>query len=163
MKEDKFGNVETFARAWMAKRIWRPPFANAIHTTEIAHSLVIFRTGQYQVELYISKPNTQTPMHSHPDVESITVYLTGNLSFSRDGVNFSDNSMYQRPKENGAHALLWTRAEENKGAPHMLRVGDQGGAILVFEKWLSEEPTSVSVNWVGDAIGEEHARLMEKR
>ena len=158
---DKFGDVETFAKAWLAKRLWRPPFANAIHTTEIAHSLVLFRTGQYQVELYISKPNTQTPMHSHPDVESVTVYLTGNLCFSRDGVNFTDNSQYQKAKPNGAHALLWHMAEANKGEPHILRVGAEGGAILVFEKWLKGEPTSVSVNWIGDLIGEEHARLME--
>jgi hypothetical protein len=118
--------------------------------------------GQYQVELYISKPNTQTPMHSHPDVQSITVYLTGNLCFSKDGVTFSDNSQYQKEKPNGTHQLLWTHAEENRGAPHMLKVGDQGGAILVFEKWLVGDPTSVSISWVGDLIGEEHAKLMEK-
>jgi len=161
MTEDKFGTVENFAKAWMVKRPWRPPFANAIHTTEIAHALVLFRKDQYQVELYISKPNTQTPMHSHPNIESITMYLTGNLSFSKDGVNFTDISMYQKAKPNGTHMLLWANQENNSGTPHMLKVGNEGGSILVFEKWLKGNPTSVSVNWVGDLIGEEHAKLME--
>lgn len=159
--EDRFGSVEMFARAWMAKRLWRPPFKNAIHTTDIAYAMCIFRQENYQVELYICKPNTETTRHSHPNVESLSLYLTGNLSFAKDNGDFMDVSMHQEEKPNGTHKLLWARAEENKGTPHALRVGKEGGAFLIFERWLDGEPSSVTVNWEGEYVGEEHVKTVE--
>jgi hypothetical protein len=163
MTTDKFGNVETFMKAWMAKRIWRPPFENAIHTTDIAYALSVFRTGQYQVELYIIKPNTLTPVHSHPNIESISVYLTGNMEFRQADGTFADLSAYQTEKPNGTHRLQWMKADTNYGTPHAVKTGEEGGAFLIFEKWLVGTPTSVAVSWEGELVGEEHAKLMENR
>lgn len=155
--------VEKFKNAWISKGMpWRVPFKNPIHVTDIAYALILYREQNFQVELYICKANTQSPMHTHPNVESITMYLAGDLAFAKDG-NFVDLSQFQKAKENGAHMLLGKTAEVNDGTQaHALKIGSTGGAFLVFEHWKEGDPTSVTTHWEGELVGEMHAKTMEK-
>jgi hypothetical protein len=120
----------------------------------------LFREGQFQVELYISKPNTQAPFHSHPGVDSAFVYLAGNLDFGSSDKTFMDLSEYQKEGANGAHMLLGKTAEALDGSVHTLRVHKEGAAFLSFEHWKEKKPDSVILNWMGEPDGTTHERLL---
>jgi hypothetical protein len=135
-----------------------PPFKNPIHCTDIAYALCIYRSGRFQVELYIVKPNSETTKHSHPNIESISMYLTGNMSFADESGNYKDLSQFQTENDNGTHKLLGAIAEENDGKLHALKVGNEGAAFLIFEYWKDRDPVSVTVHWKGDLVGEQHAQ-----
>jgi len=153
-----FNSAQEFRQWWIKNgRPIKPPFKNAIHTTDIAYALCLFRKLNCQVELYICKPNTESPVHRHPGVQSISVYLTGNLCFAGEDGMFKDVSEFQTPTEEGTHRLLGTSIEANDGKPHALRVGPEGGAFLIFERWDNGDPVSVTMNWEGELVGEKHA------
>jgi len=158
-----FASVDQFKNWWLkAGRPMKPPFKNCIHTTDIAYAMCLYRKDQFQVELYICKPNTESPVHSHPNVDSISMYLTGDLSFSDENGNYKDLSAYQWPKENGAHMLLGKTADKNNGKPHALRTGSTGGSFLIFERWLKDNPSSVTLHWEGDLVGKKHAQTIKE-
>ena len=154
--------VEEFKNAWlMAGCPIRPPFKDAIFTTDIAWSVVLYRAGSYQVELYICKANTEAPFHCHPGVDSFFIFLGGNIDSGREDKTFTDLSQFQRPRPDGAHCLLGFETSALNGALHSLRVGPEGGAFLSFEKWNDKEPTSVAVNWEGEVVGSEHEKMLK--
>ena len=153
-------SLEDFMTWWTEGRYLRPPFKSPIHVTDIAYALCLYRDGPFQVELYVCKPNTESPMHTHDGVESISIYLSGNLQFSRDGKNYADLSKYQYAKPDGTHALFGQRAEANFGGAHALRIGKEGGSFLIFEKWHGKDPVSVTVNWQGETVGSLHDKTI---
>lgn len=156
---NKFSPVVAFKDWWMANGCpIAPPFKSPIHCTDIAYALCLYRNERFQVELYIVKPNTETTKHSHPGIESISMYLTGNMSFAKNDEDYVDLSEFQKEGANGTHALLGTVAEENDGQIHSLKVGPEGGAFLIFEYWKDKDPVSVTVHWQGDLVGEQHAQ-----
>ena len=159
-----WNSVEEFQNWWLTNgKPIRPPFKDAAFTTDIAYSLCLFREGKFQVELYISKPNTQAPMHSHPDVDSSFIYLGGNHEFGEPDGSFRDLKDYQKENpENGAHILLGTTLLALSATPHRLRVGPEGGSFLSFEMWREDKPTSVTVHWDGEPVGEQHIETMNK-
>jgi hypothetical protein len=154
--------VEEFRDWWIAKgKPWRIPFDKPIHVTDIAYALCLYREKKFQVELYICKKNTQSPFHTHPNVESVSMYLSGDLAFSKDDGSFYELSEYQKEKENGAHFLFGKSIEINDGnKPHALKIGNTGGAFLIFEHWKNGTPTSVTTNWQGDLTGKIHAKTI---
>jgi hypothetical protein len=158
-----YNTVEEFAKWWLSHGCTiRPPFKNPVFTTDIAYSLVLFREGQYQVELYICKPNTSSPNHHHPGVDSFFVYLGGNLEISFDGVLTQSLRDLQKEGPNGRHFLLGQFITHPSSTGHSLEVFDEGGAFLSFEKWNTQEPSSVTVNWAGEPVGEEHQQTIKE-
>jgi len=156
-------SVNDFMNEWFkAGKPIRPPFKDAIHTTEISYAVCLFREAQYQVEMYIMKPNSETPMHSHPNISQITMYLTGGCDFSREAGVFVSTAEYQKEKEDGSHLLLGRAMESLHNTEHAIRTNQDGGAFLVFEHWHDKSPTSVAVEWQGETVGKEHDRLREK-
>jgi hypothetical protein len=159
-----YSTVEGFKNAWLkAGCPIAPPFKNAVYTTDIAYSLVLYRKGQYQVELYTCKPSTQAPLHQHPNVDSLFIYLAGNIDFGMADGSFTDLAKYQHETPEGNHMLLGKTAAALNGAAHTLRVYEEGGAFLSFEKWLNDDPTSVTVHWTGEPVGADHAETLQAK
>ena len=140
----------------------RPPFKDAIFFTEVAQALVLYRHGIFQVELYLVKPNTGAPTHSHPGVDSCLMYITGNLEFGDEEGNFENLQGFQHARPDGAHFLLG-QSRTIGVINHSLRCGPQGGAFLSFEKWNEGNPTSVAENWEGPPVGKEHEKVISSR
>ena len=162
MKE--WNEVEAFKDWWIAAGCpIKPPFDKPIHATDIAYALCVYRSGRFQVELYIVKPNTETTKHSHPNINSISMYLTGNMTFAKENEEYIDLSKLQKEGANGTHVLLGSIAETNNGKVHSLKVGPEGGAFLIFEFWKDRDPVSVTVHWEGDLVGEQHAQTIKDR
>lgn len=150
-------------RDWWCKAGWpiRPPFRDPVFFTDNAMSLCWFREGRFQVELYINEPNSIAPFHSHPGVDSCFIYLAGNLEFGLPDGSFTDLSKAQMAQANGTHRLFGKVASVPDGVKHSVRTFGGGGAFLSFEKWNCDNPTSVTVQWSGDPVGEQHAKTLE--
>jgi hypothetical protein len=155
-------NVLEFQNWWIkAGKPLRPPFKNPVFHTDNAMSLCLYREGNFQVELYITQPHSTSPPHIHPGVDSSFIYLAGNIQFNLEGRDNPDVSQWQKPQENGAHVLFGKTVESPDGIPHWLKIGPEGGAFLSFEHWKDKDPVSVTVNWEGELVGEEHKKTIE--
>lgn len=140
----------------------RPPFEDPIYITDISYSFVLYREGQYQAELYLIKPNSRTPTHSHPGVENIIMLWSGGISVEHNNI-FVDSSPYDGLSENGTSKLFGVcgnkLTDENT---HAVFTKEKGGALLSLEKWPEGvKPNSVTVNWLGDAIDTDHQQIIK--
>jgi len=122
------------------------PIGSEVYRTENATSIIMFRQGRYQVELYVNDPLSIVSEHAHPDMDLIIIPV---------------GRMY----ENGwSHA--WGRTSE------LLKAGDthdgnfnnpKGTVFLTFEHWKEGvEMTSASANWSGPTVGTQHDALILK-
>jgi hypothetical protein len=124
-----------------------PPLNEKVYVTDISYSYVLFREGQFQVELYLVAPNTFSPEHSHPGVENIVVVWGGDIGHTAASITTPPF---------GAQAPTI-----KDGSSHELHAGNNGCAVLSIEKWSdSIKPTSVSINWKGDTCGKTHSDLI---
>ena len=155
--------VEQF-RDWYFKNgaPLRPPFHDPVFYTDNAMSLCLFREGQYQVELYITEPNSTSPPHTHPGVDSCFVYLAGNIQFNLEDRDNPDVSQWQTEKADGTHALFGKTVSSPDGISHWLLIGKEGGAFLSFEYWKDKAPVSVTMNWEGEPVGQVHSKILEQ-
>jgi hypothetical protein len=158
-----WSDVHEFKEWWLKHgRPLRPPFELPTLTTDLAYSLCLYREGEFQIELYVLKPDSTSPPHKHPGVDSVFVYLGGNLEFGDKDNIFKSTAEFQFEKENGTHALFGSTAEALDGELHSVRTFEAGGAFLSFEHWKDRKPTSVVLNWEGDPDGEKHQGLWDK-
>lgn len=141
----------------------RPPFEDPIYLTDISYSFVLYREGQYQAELYLVKPNSETPDHSHPNVENIIMVWGGDLNTRIDGVFIDYPAWLNDRSENGTHKLFGMCGEKlTDKKTHAVVAGAKGGALLSLEKWPEGSvPSSVTVNWSGDPVDPLHGNIIK--
>jgi hypothetical protein len=159
----KWNNVQEFAHWWLRNRPIKPPFEDVMFITDNAHSLTLFRDGRFQVELYLIKPNTESPFHSHPGVDSFFMYLAGNIEFGDDNLTFTDVKPFDKPSADGkSHMLYGKTAVAMEGSPHAVRALHTGGAFLSFEYWRDKDPRSVVIHWEGQLDGPTHTKTVNE-
>ena len=159
-----WSNVHEFKDWWFhSNKPIKPPFDMPTFSTGIAYSLCLYRKDQFQVELYIIKPDSTAPSHSHPNVDSVFVYLGGNLEFGKEDGTFDDLSMHQESKPNGVHKLFGVTAEAMDGSIHSVRAFKEGGAFLSFEHWKDRKPDSVIFNWQGAPDSDRHQQILDAK
>lgn len=143
-----WNNVEEFAAWYKVNKFPIRPVDDPVYVTEISMSYVLFREGQFQAELYLVKPNTGSPDHSHPGIENIIMPWGGDIGTTADNIS---------------PALFCGQGPVIKeGATHALHTGDKGGAFLSLERWDdSLKPTSVTIRWKGETCGDEHTKLVD--
>ncbi len=141
----------------------RPPFEDPVYVTDISYSYVLFREGQYQAELYLVRPNTSSPEHSHPGVENIIMVWGGNVHTIQNGKLSDYSEHYKEPSENGTNKLFGMCSQKlTGGQTHALIAGDKGGAFLSLEKWPEGvRPNSVTINWKGDPVDPTHGKIIK--
>lgn len=163
MQIDPSWSVEQFTHWWLKHRPMRPPFVDGVFFTDIAASIILYRKGPFQVELYVSKPETESPYHSHPGVDSLLMYLTGDLTFGKNGkpLDWSEN---QKPREGDeeVHSLFGKYDILAPNESHNLKTNGKGGAFFSFEKWHDKVPNSVTVNWEGEPSGVLHQKVIQE-
>jgi hypothetical protein len=153
------GTLEEFA-AWYKENEYpvRPPFEDCVYITDNSYSYVLFRQGQFQAEVYLVKPNSGSPEHSHPRVENIILFWGGDATPSYGGVPVKIGP-FSRPAANGtspAFGVMGPKITDEQ--THALHTGPKGAAFLSLEKWPEDiKPTSVVVNWKGLPLGDAHA------
>lgn len=142
----------------------RPPQNNAIFRTNNASALVLYREGQFQAELYIADADQVSPEHSHPGVESIIMFLSGEGSTTVNGKEEVDPRPYfNKINADGTSLLFKQKVRINPIDSHGLICYDKGFAFFSIEKWPDGmTPTSVAAHWHGDTTGEIHDKMIKK-
>jgi hypothetical protein len=159
-----WNNLEEFANWYKEKGFpIRPPFEDPIYITDISYSYVLFREGQYQVELYLIKPDSETPDHSHPGIENIIMVWGGDLHTRINGVFMDYPKEFNARSSSGASTLFGMCGDKlTDKQTHAVITGAKGGALLSIEKWPERvKPTSVTVRWDGDTVGLAHNKTIE--
>jgi hypothetical protein len=161
-----YNTVEEFAEWYMRKGFpIRPPFKDPVYVTDISYSYVLYRAGQYQAELYLIKPNHDTPDHSHPGVESIIMIWGGDLNTRIDGQLVEYPSTYNSQNMGDGTSNLFGACSKKltDKETHAVITGPKGGALLSLEKWPNGiVPTSVTVRWQGNTLGKDHDQTIEE-
>lgn len=131
----EFDDLEAFLQWWLAVRPINTPPDNTLIYQKDTHGVVLYRQGQYQVELFTVEPNSEIVPHIHPNVDSFEVFVSGDIQFMRDGVVFDQTTLGDqiRVKPHSWHGGLF---------------GKRGGCFLSVQKWLNGvQPTFVGDDW----------------
>jgi len=134
------------------------PFAGAVSKIQDVTGILLYRKDQFQVQMFAVPEGTIIPEHTHPNVDSIEVYVGGNIMFSHSG-------KYIFPKGE-VQALTGPLGCANKrGATIRVRpndvhggvFGEGGGVFLSVQHWLNGvKPHCVSADYDGLTMGEHH-------
>ena len=140
------------------------PVENGVHCCEDIFGVTIYRHPPFQVQLFITAPNTIIPEHVHPNVDSYEVALTG-MEFNCNGRVVMPMWFNTSQDDINAEAKKWNLA---KGAYNFIRIkpdtkhgaksSTTGGAFMSVQHWLhGVEPTSVGNDWFAEAtMGTNH-------
>ena len=105
--------------------------------------LALHRSGRHQVQLWIADPNSLIPEHSHPNVDSFALQVSGEMEFWVEGGDGKPtNSFRARP-----------------GVKHSAKIGPKGASFLTFHEFLDGDPHSVTEDWIGPSLGKDHVIL----
>lgn len=152
--QPEFNSVESFF-SWYKENGYplNPPADCEVFVTDISYSYCLYRHGRFQVEIYLVKPNAQTPEHSHPGVENI-IMLMGGDAFA--GIVPPQNNL---PAPVNIFGMCAPTLKDNN--THAVGTRTRGAALLSVEMWPEGViPTSLAVNWEGSACGSVHAGLL---
>ena len=131
-------DLEGFKNWWLDCRIIDPPLDNSLVFVADTHGIVLYRQNEYQVELFIVKPNSEIKPHVHPNVDSFEVYLSGDITFMCNGII-------------GEQHYLGTTTRVTPNSWHGGTIGARGGSFLSIQKWLNGvKPTFVGDDWRDD-------------
>ena len=140
------------------------PHSNFIHFVEGVTGLTIYRHEQYQVQLFTATPNTVIPSHTHPNVDSYEVALSGMEFFLDDKVVLprwyaNTPSLAASSNLSASHYEVVRVLPES---PHSAIAGDKGGSFMSVQHWLNGvKPTSVGNDWDGVTMGKRHTEQIE--
>lgn len=157
--------VEEFAEWYKENGFpFLPPQDNAIFRTNNASAVVLYRKGQFQAELYIGDPSCTTPEHSHPGVESIIMYISGDGETTINSKAIIDPKPYWDMKNlDGSSVLFKQSLRLNPEDTHGLTTGPRGFAFFSIEKWPDGiDPSSVAAHWEGETTGDIHDAAIER-
>ena len=129
----------------------------AIYSYGPISSLVLYREGQFQVELFLVAPGAGFPSeHRHPRVDTYEVNVWGHIPLTVNGTRAQPIAV-QRPD---GHTLYITRVRETDW--HGAEILPDGGAFLSVQYWLGmTTPTSVGLEWEGVPTSMFHANLLD--
>ena len=68
------------------------PFNEPLMFVEDITGLVLYRKGQFQIQLFICVPNCYIPRHRHPNVDSYELFLYG-MNFNHSDQSVIDNDV----------------------------------------------------------------------
>jgi len=135
----KLDELETFCVNFLKKApvIGAVPFAGAVSMIENVTSILLYRKGQFQVQMFAVPEGTVIPEHTHPNVDSIEVYVGGNIRFSHSGKYvYREDELF----ENGPMGLASRRGLTIRVHPNDLHggtFGKGGGVFLSVQHWLN--------------------------
>jgi len=134
------------------------PFENAVTKIEDVTSVLMYRKDNFQVQMFIVPPHYIIPEHTHPNVDSIEVYMGGNIRFSHCGSFVNPEPDIQ--KDNTNLGCSKARGKTIRVKPNDLHggiFGEGGGVFLSVQKWLNDvKPHCVAADYNGVVMGEDH-------
>lgn len=154
---ENWDNVEQFGEWFRANGCpFRLPADAKIFETDVSMSMIMFRQGDYQAELYMMKPNITVPKHSHP-MRQIILWLGGWIkAFRKDHPNTA-NANYQTEHSGYMSSVL------EKDTWHAFETTDKGAMLIVLEQWNTKsEKSSATMAYDGEPLGPIHAETLRQ-
>tara|TARA_R110000823_G_scaffold252473_1_gene375042 strand:- start:65 stop:589 length:525 start_codon:yes stop_codon:yes gene_type:complete len=137
------------------------PMKHGLFFYEGISGVVLYRTGSFQVELFLCPPNTVIPEHAHPDVDSYECFLHG-MEFHLSG-EIKTSMQEASEEQNGYPTCLHNTIRVKPNELHGGRTSDKGGAFVSIQHWLNGiEPSNVGLNWDGKTMGNIHSDHLNK-
>jgi hypothetical protein len=128
------------------------PVLNEFHDFGKFFSIVIYRKEQFQVELFFGLPEAkEAEAHTHPNVDSYEMHLTGKTNFHINGEAVEENAV---TPETASHTVpLAAKVFQKVFANDVHGAKPEGGvAFLSFQLWKNGvKPSSVGHNWADHA------------
>lgn len=133
------------------------PFSGAVSKIENVTGVLMYRQGQFQVQMFCAPEGTIIPEHTHPNVDSYEVYVGGNIKFTHRGKwVVADNELKPKGDLNTAH-LRGFVIRVKPDDPHGGVFGEGGGVFLSVQHWLNGvKPHCVAADYVGGVMGPDH-------
>lgn len=130
-----FDDLSFFKDWWLNNRVINTPSEHETNFNGTLSGVVLFREGQYQVQLFIVKPNSVIEPHVHPNVDSFEVFVGGDIEFMCNNEWFKEN-------------VIGNSIRVFPDSWHGGNFGEKGGCFLSIQKWLNNvPPTSVGDDW----------------
>lgn len=156
--EHAFESLDQFKSWWMGTRAFRPPLDGVRFPSSTTAGIILYRFGEYQVQLFIFGPDMVIPAHRHPHVDSYEHYVSGQVYFHKGGKELLPRSAFY-DKDGVAAPLLNSghRPEVRVGPQdwHGAQIGPLGGSFLSIQKW-NGPPGLVELDWVGEPLDDKH-------
>lgn len=134
------GDLDRFAVWWLRNTPVAPP-ADCVNHFGGFTAMTLYRDGQFQVQMITATKRTEVPHHTHPNVDSLEKLISGDLE-----LNVARENSYRR-------GFLEIRNDDD----HWGAMKD-AGAFYSFQKWRNDvRPTSIHLDWMGDAMDERPA------
>jgi len=152
--------------AWYAE--YPPPVPmtppdDGVYCDDIVFGVVLLRVKQYQVQMFIAKPNAIIPDHVHPNADAAEIFVSG-MMFSKKGKTVLNQARIDRRTPEGMSYPHGRIIRINAGDLHGAECSSKGGAFLTFQKWQEgHKPTSLGINWVGKTVGNEHTEMVTEQ
>lgn len=162
---EAFDDLTHFAHWFLQQPIGSltPPGRDAVYDFDELTSMVLYRKGEYQVELFLVKPTTtkmQLPgEHRHPNVDSFEYHLSGDIRFTLNGVQTVPDEQCAALVD-GVSWLCGKHLTRIKPTDwHGASMSAGSGAFLSIQKWLEGvQPTSVGMDWEGKPHAEKQKK-----
>ena len=139
----------------------RPPVNNAVQFYSSIAGITLWQENNFQVQMFICKPNTKIENHVHPNVDSYEVYLNGDVDFYINNKKVVDDKFITGEKNGHSRAYGMT-ARIKPDTLHSAFIGDRGGSFLSIQHWLKGNPSHIGNDWVGKAVSKEHENNIKK-
>ena len=134
------------------------PFAGAVSMIEDVTSILLYRRDQFQVQMFAVPEHTVIPEHSHPNVDTIAIYVGGNIRISVAGkFIFPENTLFAMDGPLGLASRRGLQVRLRPNVRHGLVIGEGGGVFFAVEHWLNGiAPHCVAEDYDGVTMGEHH-------
>jgi hypothetical protein len=159
----KYDELLAFAN-WFQSQPFAIPhcIANGVNKRGPFTGITLYRSGPFQVQMWICEGNTEIPDHCHPNVDSVEVYLSGQVYLR---VN---NQLIVQPQDvseqaDGLSSKFGLSTRIHPTDMHGAKIGPQGGAFLSIQHFLDGKPESVDLDWYGEPVDDTHRQELATR
>jgi hypothetical protein len=153
--------LSTFMHRFFAERpLLQPPSDNfvAIYSPGVFGS-VLYREGQFQVELFMVTPNFHIPPHAHDNVDSYEVQLQG-MSFYHEVAEQLIPEHKEIYDDIASKTGSFIRVKPDH--LHWADAGKEGGMFISVQHWLNGvKPSSVGKDWTGKVSSADHLNQVQ--
>lgn len=151
--------LDAFLADFLAKApvIGLVPLHGAVSYIEGVAAVLLYRGGQFQVQMFIVPPGHVIPEHTHPNVDSYEVYVGGQIKFSHGGRFIVADEDIAQPDQHGCASLRGQTIRVRPNDPHGGVFGPSGGVFLSVQHWLNGvAPHCVAADYEGVVMGPDH-------
>jgi hypothetical protein len=121
---------------------------------------LLYREGEFQVEMFSVPPHHIIPAHTHPNVDNIQVYVDGEIKFSHQGKFVFEVTDSMAPNDSAPFnwRMLRVKPEDRHGAI----AGSSWARFISIQRWLNGiPPHCVAADYDGPVMDQAHLLLVK--